>query len=125
VTIGISGAHGDALYELLMDRLSGIGDVWAAVMAEDFDTATRLGWEYSDALRLILEDLGWGAERDLSIELSAPPDVLRRVFARLQETAASQREFEALDWADARDREERNRLVAEACKTVLGGLEDE
>jgi hypothetical protein len=125
MTIKISAAHRDALYEQLLDRLSGIGDVWAAINNEDFETATRLGWEYSDDLRLILEDLGWGAGPGRSVGLSAPPDLLRRVFSRLREITATQRAFEAPEWAAARDREERNRLVAEACKSVLEGLGDE
>ncbi|MEZ5078130.1 MAG: hypothetical protein R2725_11890 [Solirubrobacterales bacterium] len=122
MTIRISAAHRDALYEDILDRLSGIGDVWRAVQDEDYERATNLGWEFSDGLRLLLEDLGWGDGPGRSIELSAPPDVLRRIFGRLQEAAAGQRDAEESEWRDAREREERNRLVAEACETVLAGL---
>ena len=121
--IRISAAHRDALYEQIFDRLSGIGDVWLAAQAEDFDTATRLGQEFSDDLRLILDDLGWGDGPGRSIELTTPPAVLRRVVSRVQATALGQRANEEPEWARARDLEEHNRLVVEACQTVLAGLE--
>jgi hypothetical protein len=124
-SIRISAAHRDALYEQIFDRLSGIGDVWLAASAEDFDTARRLGQEYSDDLRLVLNDLDWGEGADRTIELTTPPDVLRRVISRLQASAAGQRESEEQEWRRARDQEEHNRLVTEACQTVLAGLEDE
>jgi hypothetical protein len=124
-TIKISAAHRDALYDQILDRLSGIGDVWLAVSAKDYEAATRLGREYSDDLRLLLDDLGWGDGPGRSIALSAPPDVLRRVFSRLRETAASQRLSEEPAWAEVREFEDRNRLVTEACETVLGELDAE
>ena len=122
-TIEISAAHRDALYDQILIRLSGIGDVWLAVLAEDFDTASRLGREYSDDLRLLGDDLGWGEGHARSIELTAPPDVLRRVFRRLRETAASQRQSEEPEWAEIRELQHRNLLVTEACETVLAGLD--
>jgi hypothetical protein len=122
-TIRISARHRDALYEQILDRLSGIGDVWRVVCAEDYDAATRLGREYSDDLRLLLDDLGWSEKATSEVELSAPPDVLRRVFCRLQATAASQRLSEESEWSKAHELEDRNRLVAEACQTVLAGLD--
>jgi hypothetical protein len=124
MAIRISAAHRDALYEDLLDQFSGIGDLWTVIEREDFDTATRLGRNFSDNLRLILADLGWGDGPGRSVELTAPPEVLERVFSRLRDTAASVRASEEPEWAAARDREERNRLVAEVCATVLENLED-
>lgn len=120
--IRLSAAHRDALYEQILDRLSGIGDLWVTIDSEDYETATRLGWEVSDSLRLILEDLGWGRGPGRSIDLTCPPDVLLRLFAGLRETAVRQGASEAAEWADSRASEERNRLVTEACDTVLTGL---
>lgn len=122
MTLRISAAHRDALYEQILDRLSGIGDVWLKVSSGDFEAATKLGEEYADDLRLILDDLGWGEGPGRSIELSAPPDVLRRVFNRLLATAAGQRLSEEPEWAETREQEERIRLVTEACETVLADL---
>jgi hypothetical protein len=123
--IRLSAAHRDALYEQILDRLSGIGDVWVAASARDFDTAGRLGQEYSDELRLVLNDLGWGEGPGRTIELTTPTDVLGRVASRLQASATSQRQSEESEWARVRDREEHNHLVIEACKTVLAGLDGE
>lgn len=123
--IKISAAHRDALYDQILDRLSGIGDVWLAVFAEDYEAATQLGREYSDDLRLLLDDLGWGKGQGRSIELTAPPDVLRRVFDRLRATAASQQLSEESELAEFSAFVERNQLVAEACETVLAGLDDD
>ena len=103
MTLRISAAHRDALYEQILDRLSGIGDVWLKVSGGDFEGATKLGEEYADDLRLILDDLGWGEGLGRSIELSAPPDVLRRVFNRLLATAAGQRLSEEPEWAETRE----------------------
>lgn len=121
--ITISAAHRDALYEHILGRLSGIGDVWLAISRGDPDTAKRLAREYSDDLRLLLDDLGWGDGLGRSIELTTPPDVLRRIFSRLREIAASQRVSEQAEWAELQAFVELYELVAEACQTVLAGLE--
>lgn len=122
-TIRISAAHRDALYEHILGRLSGINDLWLAVKTEDYDAATRLGREYSDDLRLVLDDLGWGDGPGRTIELTTPPDVLRRVFGRLRDTAASQRLSEESEWAELRAFVERNELVTEASEAVLADLD--
>src|SRR5215475_10649500 len=104
--IRLSAAHRDALYEQIVDRLSGIGDVWLAAAAGDFTTADRLGREYTDDLRLVLDDLGWGHGPGRTIELTAPPDVLQRVASRLQDSAAGQRRSEEPEWARSHEMEE-------------------
>jgi len=119
----ISAAHRDALYEQIVERLSGIGDICLSVCSENYEAARRLGMEYSDELRLVSQDLGWGRGPGRSIDLTTPPDVLRRVFSRMREIAASQRASEEPEWIEARDLEERNRLVTEACQHVLAGLD--
>ena len=83
----------------------------------------RLGEEFSDDLRLVLNDLGWGDGPGRTIELTTPPDVLRRVISRVQASAIGQRESEEPEWARARDQEEHSRLVVEACETVMQGLD--
>jgi hypothetical protein len=124
MTVTITAEQRDALYDRILDRLSGIGDVWLAANSEDFAAAGRLGREYSDELRLVLDDLGWGdGPGSDSLELESPPDVLRRVFARLRDTTATERDAQATSWAESRTLEERNRLVGEACARVLRELE--
>jgi hypothetical protein len=120
----ITAEQRDALYDQILDRLGGIGDVWLAAKSEDYDSAERLGREYSDELRLILDDLGWGDGPEGSlIELTSDPRVLQRVFSRLRDVTESERIARAASWAESRELEERNRLVGEACLVVLEALD--
>jgi hypothetical protein len=126
VTVTITSEQRDALYDRILDRLSGIGDVWLAASTENYGTAERLGREYSDDLRLVLDDLGWGERpHTAAIELTTPPDVLRRVFGRLRDSAPGERDRLQEEWAEGRELEERNRLVSEACQVVLAALDTE
>ena len=123
VALTITGAQRDALYDRILDRLSGIEDIWIAASGGRFETAARLGREYSDELRLVLDDLGWGPGPGLeSIELATAPDVLRRVFGRLRETVADERDQQEADWIETRRLEERNRRLDEAGRAVREGL---
>jgi hypothetical protein len=110
----VTAAQRDALYDQILDRLSGIGDIEMAIEARNYDAAERIGREYSDDLRLLLEDLGIGEP----IELTVPSEVLRRVLPRLRELAIDHSAGLASELAEAREVTERNRLVAEACATV-------
>jgi Mn-dependent DtxR family transcriptional regulator len=85
--LSITRDQRDAIYEILMDHLSGIEDVWTAVKQRDFATAKRLGRLFAEELRL-LEDLGWSdrIERE-TVELTLPPDELARTLVRLHEGA--------------------------------------
>jgi hypothetical protein len=123
VTVTITHAQRDALYDRILDRLSGIEDIWLAASTGEYETADRLGREYTDELRLVLDDLGWGAgPRVETLELATAPDVLRRVFGRLRETVADERAHRQAGWIEDRQLEERNRLLGEACQSVLGAL---
>jgi hypothetical protein len=123
MAVTITVEQRDALYDRILSRLSGIDDIWLAASRADYDTADRLGREYSDELRLVLDDLGWGDGPDVSeLELRTDPDVLRRVFGRLRKSTASERDAQATSWAESRALEDRNRLVGEACAVVLEAL---
>ncbi len=119
----ITAAQRDALYDQILDRLSGLGDVWLAVCAENYEAAERLGREYSDDLRLVTDDLGWGEGPERAIELSTPPDVLRRALSRLRDAAVSHDASQEELRAEVRASAERNRLVVEACRQVLTDLD--
>jgi hypothetical protein len=77
----VTAAQRDALYDQILDRLSGIGDIEVAIRAENYDAAERIGREYSDDLRLLLDDLGVGDGGGGPVELTVPPEVLRRPAA--------------------------------------------
>lgn len=124
MAVRISAEQRDVLYECILDRLSGIEDIWLAASTQRYETADRLGREYSDELRLLLEDLGWGEGPEAeSIELTTPPDILRRVFGRLRDTTAEERSHRQAGWTESQEQEERNRLVEEVCRVVLSALD--
>jgi hypothetical protein len=124
MTLTITAEQRDALYDQIVDRLSGIGDVWLTVCAENYDAAQRLGREYSDDLRLVTDDLGWGDGPGGTIELSTPPDVLRRSLSRLRDAAMSRDASQQELRAEVQEDEQRNQLVAEACRHVLTDLDE-
>lgn len=122
MTLTITAEQRDALYDHILDRLGGIGDVWLAVSVENYEAADRLGREFSDALRLVLDDLGWGEGTGEPVDLTTPPDLLRRVFTRLRDLASSHAASVEQEQQEAREMEARNRLVMEACMLVLADL---
>jgi hypothetical protein len=88
VPLTITRAQRDAIYELVVNHLSAIGDVWRCVDRREFATAKRLGREFAEDLRL-LEDLGWSETVDQdAVELTVPPGELTRALARLHRDAA-------------------------------------
>ena len=124
MAITITDEERNALYDRVLDRLSGIGDILLAANSEDFATADRLGREYVDELTLICDGLGWGTgSKSDVVELDTSPELLRRVFTRLRDAAASEREAQASSWDESRSLEDRNRLVDRACTSVLQALE--
>jgi hypothetical protein len=82
-----------------------------------------MGREFTDDLRLILDDLGWGGEADGPVELTLHPDVLRRVLTLLRNRAERHAQGElaaALD--EARDVQRQSLFVVEICDSVLVAL---
>lgn len=124
MTPTITSEQRDALYHNILDRLGGIGDVWTAANNGDYNTADRLGREFSESLLLVLSDLGWGEGIGEPIELRTPPDVLRRVLTRLRDTALSHSDSLEKEGQESRELEQRNSLVIEACRTVLADIDE-
>jgi hypothetical protein len=111
----------NALYSLIVARLTGINDVYDAIAREDWVSADRLTGEFSDYLSFI-QDLGWG-EHGTGVELSADPNVLRRVLERLLERAEVEDKDEAEERKEIAEHAERNRLVRVVCTEQLKRLE--
>jgi len=122
MTPTITPEQRDALYDQILDRLSGIGDIEMAIESENYAAAERIGREYSDDLRLLLDDLGFGDGTREPVELSTPPEVLRRVLPRLRKLALNHTAGLESEWAEVHEMKERNRLVSEACDVALAGL---
>jgi hypothetical protein len=123
MTVSITPEQRDVLYEQALVRLSGIGDELAAAIRGDVETATRLGREYSDELRLILDDLGWGEGSGGAVELSTPPPVLRRVLGRMRDVALVSIEQARSEQAEARDHELQSEFLRETCDALLARLD--
>ena len=118
VTIAISSAQRDAVCEQLRDQLSGIADVETALLFRDYEGAQRLFSEYGEDL-LLLGGLGFGDQRDKPVELTVPPEVLRRALPRLRELAEGQMLGSKPKPVGAAQITERSRLIAEVCEAVL------
>jgi hypothetical protein len=123
VSVTITAAERDALYDELYAGLSGIDGVWLAASTGDLEEVARLSRQFSDDLRLLLDDLGWGEGSGESHELTAPPDVLRRTFTRLRTTATERRAEEETERTELRSREEATQRLLDACDRVLGAAE--
>jgi hypothetical protein len=123
MNLTITAAQWDALYDQILDRLSGIGDIELAIQSQKYDDAERIGRDYSDDLRLLLDDLGIGEGDGEPVELTTDPDVLRRVLPRLRQLALDYTAGLEPARVEVHEVSERNRLVSEACEIVLAGLD--
>lgn len=88
MNLAIAGRQRDLLYDIVQDRLTGIDQVWWSVQGAEWERAQRLGREYSDLLRLVVDGLGWGRNRCEGVELTSPPDVIRRALEAIRREAA-------------------------------------
>ena len=129
----ITAAQQDALRDQVLDRLSGVGDIELAVRSGDYSTAKRVGREYSDDLLLLLNDLelgrkdGDGDDEDQGkkpVSLTTPPEVLRRVLPRLQESAEGHSASYDPELSEIQEIRERDQLVSEACEAVMCSLKE-
>lgn len=68
----ITAPERDALYSLIVSRLTGLSDLNLAIEAEDWVAADRLSLEFAPYLRL-LQDLGWG-DRGTGAVMTTPPE---------------------------------------------------
>jgi hypothetical protein len=120
--VTISRAQRDAIYVMVINHLTAIGDVWLCVKRRDFADAKELGRKFAEDLR-VLEDLGWpeAIERE-TVTLTMPPGELTRTLARLHKHAA-----EALGTYVSRPKEDedcaqRDLAASEALGEILSQL---
>jgi hypothetical protein len=87
--VTITRVQRDAIYELVIARLTAIGDVWLSIKRREFAHAKKMGREFAEDLRL-LEDLGWAEtiHRD-AVSLTQPPEELTSALARLHTEAST------------------------------------
>lgn len=123
MSITITRDERDALYERIVMRLNGIDDVYRVVEDEDWAAAQKLGQEFSDLLRFVCEDLGWGKRAEETVPLSTPPEVLSRTVEAVSDLAnADGAHFEA-ERQDAEAQEKEARYLQRTCERLLGELQ--
>jgi hypothetical protein len=123
MTLTLTSLQRDLLYDQLLDRLSGIGDIWLAIDAEDFERADRLGREFIEDLTLISDDLGWGEGNRDPVELTTPPEILRRALSRHCDLALKRDANEVLERRELTIAKERNEAIVKACRDVMAELD--
>jgi hypothetical protein len=85
--VTMSRAQRDAIYELVITRLTAIGDVWLSIKRRESPDAKRMGREFAEDLRL-LENLGWAETIDReTVSLTQPPEELTRALARAAQSS--------------------------------------
>jgi len=123
-TATIDGERRDALYELALNHVNSVGDLWVAMEERDFAKAERLGIEYGKDLRL-MQDLGWAEEDGReSVELTMPPHDLMELLGRLRGEAESVLTGSA--WmlqAEEENARERYRRAKAACEELIEQLD--
>lgn len=122
MSVVITAAERDALYGRIIVRLNGIDSVYTAIQDEDWEAAQRLGLEFSDLLRLVCEDLGWGESEAGERELVTPPDVLGRALETLLGLARVDRGHHEDEVRAARQKSDEARRIEETCERILGRL---
>ncbi|HEV2789892.1 MAG TPA: hypothetical protein VGV69_01165 [Solirubrobacterales bacterium] len=118
-SITISAEERDLLYGRIVIRLTGIDDVYRAVEGGDWEAAQRLGQEFSDLLRLVCADLGWGETAPEALTLTTPADVLHRAATSLRDWAAEDRAYFDRDPGEALSVQDEARRLAELCDRIL------
>ena len=119
----ITTSERDALYDQVLARLSGFGDLWLEVKGERFDEAERLGRELSDDLLLVSAGLGWGDGDGEKVELRLPAGVLRRALSRHCGLALDRDATEVPERTELQEEKERNEEIVKACRHVLAELD--
>jgi hypothetical protein len=122
VPLIIAREQRDAIYELVMDHLTGIGDVWTCVERREYATASRLGREFYEDLRL-LEDLGWAETiDDETVALTLAPVELSRALARLHRDASGSLGTYVSRPKDEEELAQRDLAASETLGEILGQL---
>jgi hypothetical protein len=126
----LSRAHRDALYSELLNVLGETHDLEglrSSGLPADITQCQQIGRRLTDALRLIQDGgLGWGfPDTDEAVELTLPPDELRRIMESLrrllvvhQEANRSDRDQTKAEWQQATE-------ARAACTAVIEQIGEE
>jgi hypothetical protein len=120
--IAINGRQRELWYGVVLDRLTGIDEVWLTIAAGEWEKAQRLCREYSDLLRLLVDGLGWEKGRHETVLLTCPPDVLLGAVEAIRRAAAVETEEERERRLDVAEVQVDRRDTLIACDEVLQKL---
>jgi len=125
-TATIDRERRDALYELVLNHVNSVGDLWVAMEERDFAKAERLGIEYGEDLRL-MQDLGWAEEDGReNVELTMQSHDLMELLGRLRGEAESVLTGSAcvrMLQAEEENARERYRRAKAACEELIERLD--
>lgn len=122
MALTISREQRNAIYELVLTHLTGIGDVWIEIENRDFARAKRLGRAFAEDLRL-LDALGWSETIDRErVTLAIAPDELARTVARLHRDASAALETYVSRPKDDEAQAQRELAASEALGEILSQL---
>jgi putative protein kinase ArgK-like GTPase of G3E family len=124
MTVTITRAQREALYQEMLTDLSGVGDIYITLNAGNGDGARRL-WQRFDAELRLLDQLGWdAADPREQVAVDLRPGSLVRVLAHMQERAEHTVSEELADRDENRAIAQRAVEVLAACRSVLAQLAD-
>ena len=120
--VTITRVQRDAIYELVITRLTAIGDVWLSITHREFADAKKMGREFAEDLRLS-EDLGWSEtiDRD-TVTLTVPPGELTGTLARLHRRATRSLGVYVSRPKDDEEFAQRDLAASETLGVILGQL---
>jgi hypothetical protein len=119
----VSRAHRDALYAELLLALAEVPDLEGlkgSSLTEDIERCERIGRRLNEVFRLIQGGLGWGyPDGDSAVELTLPPDELRRIVECQRRLLVIEQEANQSDREDAEMEWRQSEEAREACTAVL------
>ncbi|MGN6254527.1 MAG: hypothetical protein ACTHO8_06050 [Solirubrobacterales bacterium] len=125
MSIAITGRQRELFYGIVLSRLTAIDGVWRAVEDHEWEDAQRLGREFSDLLRLVVDDLGWGEGREEAIRFTTPPDVLQRAIQILRREALVEDDEQREKRLEVAETQIERADAVEACDEILAQLAGE
>ncbi len=122
MSITITGRQRELLYSTIIGRLPGVDSIWWAVQSEEWEKAQQFSREFSDMLRLVVDDLGWGEGREEAVELTTPPEVLQRTIEVLKREALVEDHEQRENRLKVAEVEIERADTVEACDAILEQL---
>jgi hypothetical protein len=122
MSITITGRQRELLYDVIVSRITAIDRVWLAVEAKEWKEARLLSREFSDLLRLVGDDLGWGEGREEAVQLTVPPDVLQGAIEVIKREALVEDDEQRQNRLEVAQIQIEREDTVEACDGILAEM---